>query len=69
MLFNLLGLVWRSTGAEVGVETGVFLLCVFAADEAVAAVIEALIGFACFLGEPESVTVGPTDCERPTKKK
>jgi len=52
----------------VGVETGVFLLC-FAADEAVAAVTEALIGFGCFLGDPPSVTVGPTDCERPTKKR
>lgn len=54
----------------VGVEAGVFLLCVLAADEAVAAVIEALIGFGCFLGEPPSMaddgTVGPTDCERPT---
>jgi hypothetical protein len=52
----------------VGVETGVFLLCVFAADEAVAAVIEALMGFGCFLGEPllSAETVGPTDCERPT---
>jgi hypothetical protein len=51
----------------VGVEAGVFLLCVFAADEAVAAVIEALIGFGCFFGEPLSETVGPTDCERPTE--
>lgn len=52
-----------------GVDAGVFLLCDFAADEAVAAVIEALIGFGCFFGEPLSAeTVGPTDCERPTEK-
>lgn len=53
----------------VGVETGVFLLTyAFAADDVVAAVTEALIAFGCFLGEPPSVTVGPTDCERPTKR-
>lgn len=44
------------------------MLCAFAVDEAVAAVIEALMAFGCFLGEPPSVTVGPTDCERPTVK-
>lgn len=44
----------------VGVEAGVFLYC-FAADEVVAAVTDALIGFGCFFGEPLSVTVGPTD--------
>jgi hypothetical protein len=33
----------------------------------VAAVTEALIGFACFFGDPASVTDGPTDCDRPTK--
>ena len=48
-----------------GVETGVFL-CALACDDAVACVIEALMGFGCFFGEPLSVTVGPTDCERPT---
>lgn len=62
---NLLGLGWCSA-AIVGVETGVFL-CVFAADEAVAAVTDALIALGCFFGEPPSVTVGPTDCERPTE--
>ena len=51
----------------VGVDTGVFLLCAFAAEEVVAAVTDALIAFGCFLGEPPSVTVGPTDCERPTE--
>jgi hypothetical protein len=51
----------------VGVEAGVFLVCALACDEAVAAVTEALIGFGCFFGEPPSVTVGPTDCERPTE--
>lgn len=46
------------------------MLCVFAADEAVAAVIEALMGFGCFFGDPlVSETVGPTDCERMTKEK
>jgi hypothetical protein len=52
----------------VGVDTGVFLLCALADEEAVAAVTEALIGFGFFFGEPPSVTVGPTDCERPTEK-
>lgn len=65
---NLLGLGWCSA-VTVGVEAGVFLVCALACDEAVAAVIEALIGFGCFLGEPPSVTVGPTDCERPTEKR
>lgn len=64
---NLLALVWWSA-VTVGVETGVFLLCAFAADAVVAAVTDALIGLACFLGEPPSVAVGPTDWERPTKK-
>lgn len=66
-LLNLLALGWWS--ATVGVDAGVFLLCVFAADEAVAAVIEALMGLGCFLGDPlvSFDTVGPTDCERITK--
>lgn len=43
-------------------EAGVCFLCVFAADDAVDAVTEALIGFGCRFGdEPLSVTVGPTD--------
>lgn len=47
---------------DVGVETGVFLLCDFAAEEAVDAVTEALTGFICRFGDdPLSVTVGPTD--------
>lgn len=65
--FNLLGLGWWSA-VTVGVETGVFLLCALAVDEAVAAVIEALIALGCFFGEPPSVTVGPTDWDRPTEK-
>lgn len=65
MLANLLGLGWWSA-VTVGVDTGVFL-CVLAAEDAVAAVTDALIGLGCFLGEPPSVTVGPTDCERPTE--
>jgi hypothetical protein len=46
------------------------LLCVLAADDAVAAVTEALIGFGCFFGDPVASleTVGPTDCERITGK-
>ena len=64
MINNLLCLGWWSVPI-VGVETGVFLLCALADDDAVEAVIEALIGFGCFFGEP-SETVGPTDCERPT---
>lgn len=52
-----------------GVDTGVFLLCALAVEEAVAAVTEALMALGCFFGEPPSVTVGPTDCERPTGEK
>lgn len=66
LAWNLLGLGWWSA-VTVGVEAGVFL-CALACDDAVAAVIEALMGFGCFFGEPLSVTVGPTDCERPTVK-
>lgn len=62
---HLLALAWWS--GTVGVDAGVFLLCVLAADDAVAAVIEALMGFGCFFGEPlVSETVGPTDWERIT---
>jgi hypothetical protein len=46
------------------VEAGVGFLCAFAADEAVDAVTDALIGFGCRFGDvplPLSVTVGPTD--------
>lgn len=50
----------------VGVEAGVFLW-VLAAEDAVAAVTDALIGFGVFFGEPPSVTVGPTDWDLPTK--
>lgn len=65
---NLLGLGWWSA-VTVGVETGVFLFTyALAAEDVVAAVTEALIGFGCFFGDPPSVTVGPTDCERPTKR-
>lgn len=59
MSFGLLGLGWWSA-VTVGVDAGVFLYC-FAADEVVAAVTDALMGFGCFFGEPLSVTVGPTD--------
>jgi hypothetical protein len=66
---DLLVLGWCSAVVMVGVDTGVFL-CVFAADEAVDAVTEALIGLGCFFGELLlSETVGPTDCERPTENK
>lgn len=58
----------RRSGAEVGVETGVFLVCVLAAEDAVEAVIELLMGFGCLFGERLSVTAGPTDCDRATKK-
>lgn len=47
--------------ADVGVDTGVFLVCVLADDDAVEAVTELLIGFGCRFGETFSVTVGPTD--------
>lgn len=64
-VMNLLGLGWWSA-VMVGVDTGVFLWA-FAAEDVVAAVTEALIGLGVFFGEPPSVTVGPTDCERPTR--
>jgi hypothetical protein len=61
----LLGLGFRSAVADDGVVAFDFL-CVFACDDAVAAVAE-LPERICFLGDP-SGTVGPTDCERATVK-